>query len=568
MIKFSLIPKGVTTIVEAQLKLFYLMLGANVFKGLIYLYDAQDRYNGDGSGRAIRLILTSIVLMAALRFFPKYIRIGIHWAVISSVLHLYYRVFNQDVGADIVTLQVIVMILISSFYGLNSRWGLIYGTIACAAPILSHYIGFRWTGLHQLPGHLNDLYIGINFIVILLSHNYFYHVLYGTIKEKDGLNKELVQNATSKSIFFSTMAHELRTPLNSVIGIASLLIQDSRNEKQKESLDMLKFSAENLLTLINDILDINKLEAGKLELEAVSFNCHTLLKSVFTSAAAQARGKSLEFNLEVEPDIKQQTYIGDATRLIQILFNLVGNAVKFTERGGITLSARKIAAEEGKDLLSFAIRDTGIGMSEGQQQHVFEPFTQAAAHTARKFGGTGLGLSIVKQLVEMFGSDIRLESEPGKGTTIQFDLWLKHAPAEKVPLAPSEQAQEHTLQSLKVLLVEDNIMNIYFMKQLFKRWDIVADIAENGQEAVELVANKDFDVVLMDMHMPVMDGMEATRQIRLLDNPQKASTHIIALTASVSDEARSRVYENGMNDYLQKPFQLEELRTRLQRLIR
>lgn len=201
--------------------MFYLMLGANVFKGGIYLYDAYHSHQGDGSGRAIRLILTSILLIAALRLFPKYIKAGILWTVSTTVLHVYYRAFSQGVGADVVTLQAIVMVIISSFYGLNAKWGVFYTTVASAAPILCHYISFRFTGLQPLPTELNDLYIGINFLVILMSHVYFHGVLFGSLRAKERLNKELKRTADSKTAFLSTMAHELRTPLNSVIGIAT-----------------------------------------------------------------------------------------------------------------------------------------------------------------------------------------------------------------------------------------------------------------------------------------------------------------------------------------------------------
>ncbi|TDQ08662.1 ATP-binding protein [Pedobacter metabolipauper] len=566
-IKSFLIREPNSSILKAQLKLFYLMLGANVFKGFLYLYDAYDRHQGDGSGRALRLIITSVLLMGALRLFPRYIKFGIHWAVFGTILHLYYRIFNDDIGTDTIAMQAIVMVIISAFYGLNARWGLFYSVVACAAPILSHYIAFRWTGLEPLPENLNDCYIAINFVVILLSHVYFHNVLFGSLKEKDVLNDALAETADAKGTFLSTMAHELRTPLNSVIGIASLLIEDNENEKQKEQLDILKFSAENLLSLINDILDINKLAAGKLELESVSFNCFTLIKSVSTSTAAQAKGKALDFKVEVDQQIQTRIYLGDATRMTQILFNLVGNAVKFTQSGGIIVSAKLLSTIAEVDLIRFQVADTGIGISEKQQRTIFEPFVQASSSTNRKFGGSGLGLSIVKQLVEMFGSSINLESQAGKGTTIYFDLALKHAVIEESTGIKTESSVEVSLSTLNLLLVEDNMMNIYFMKELFRRWEIVADIAENGKEALDLVTKKLYDVVLMDMQMPIMDGIEATKRIRQLADPDKAATYIIALTASVSDEVRARVKESGMNDYLQKPFQLEELHVRLVKLV-
>ncbi|MBB5438130.1 signal transduction histidine kinase/CheY-like chemotaxis protein [Pedobacter sp. AK017] len=561
--KSLFIPQRSTSILEAQLKLFYLMLGANVFKGGIYLYDAYHNHQGDGSGRAIRLILTSILLMAALRFFPKYIKAGIFWAVSTTVLHVYYRAFNQDVGADVITLQAIVMVVISSFYGLNARWGVFYTIIASAAPILCHYISFRFTGLEPLPTGLNDLYVGINFLVILLSHVYFHGVLFGSLRAKERLNKKLKRTADSKTEFLSTMAHELRTPLNSVIGIANLLVEENKDQKEREHLEVLKFSANNLLSLVNDILDINKLGSGKLELDSVPFNCHILISSVSASMTPQVKEKSLSLQLDVDPRIKEMTYDGDATRLSQVLYNLIGNAIKFTEKGGVTVSLMLLVQEEYTDLIGFKVVDTGIGISESQQRVIFDPFRQASANTTRKFGGTGLGLAIVKQLIGLFGSEIKLESVPKIGTTISFDLRFRRSAAK---LVETVETKAVPLDNLRVLLAEDNMMNIYFMRQLLQRWNIKIDVAENGRDALQLLNEKDYDVILMDVNMPIMDGLETAKCIRNLQNPLKSSIHIIALTAEVSEDVKRKLILHGMNDYLPKPFQLEELRNKLSEL--
>jgi signal transduction histidine kinase/CheY-like chemotaxis protein len=565
-IKSLLIPEGSTSIFEAQLKLFYLMLSANVFKGGIYLFDAYNRHQGDGSIRAIRLILTSVLMMVALRVFPKYLKAGIFWAVSATVLHIYYRAFNQNVGPDVITLQAIVMVIISSFYGLNARWGVFYTTIACAAPILCHYINFRWTALEPLPEGLNDIYIGINFLVILMSHMYFHGVLFGSLHAKEVMVKELKKIAENKTTFLSTMAHELRTPLNSVIGIANLLVEENKDQKEREHLEVLKFSAENLLSLVNDILDINKLESGKLELDSVPFNCNILISSVCSSMTPQVEKKSLLLCREFDPLIKDVTYEGDATRLSQILFNLIGNAVKFTEKGSVTISLMLLSREENRDLIRFKVVDTGIGITLSQQEIIFDPFVQAEANTTRKFGGTGLGLSIVKQLVEMFGSKIQLDSTPGVGTAIHFDLLLKRSEKGLINTKEAPEADQAQFDNLRILLAEDNMMNIYFMQQLFRRWNIKADVAENGEQAVQLNNEKQYDVILMDVNMPIMNGLEATERIRSHHDPCKSRVHIIALTAEVSEEIKEKLKEHGINDYLPKPFPLEELKTKLTEL--
>lgn len=549
---------------EAQLKLFYLMLGANILKGLIYLFDALRNHQGDGSGRAIRLMVTSLILMLILRRFPKIISWGIHYAIAGTILHIYYRVFNRDIGADVVTLQAIFMVLISGYYGLGKKWGTVYSVIAFASVILYHYLPFRWTGLHPLPQNLNDLYIGINCLVIIMSHIYFHAVLFGNLRESELLSEKMTELAATKSNFLSTMSHELRTPLNSVIGLAGLLLSEESDAQQKEQLDVLKFSAEGLLTLINDILDFNKLEAGKLELEHVPFDLARLLKSIARGMLFKTEEKSLEFKLQIDPKIEGKRFFGDAARLSQVVYNLVGNAIKFTERGTVSLQVKVLKSGSNDYRIRFQVDDTGIGIPESRQKMIFEPFQQAEANTTRKFGGTGLGLSIVKQLIERLGSEITLKSVPGSGSSFSFELLMKED-LSTVTKATGQQPDNSSfdLGHLSIMLAEDNMMNIFFMKQLFKRWNIIADIAENGQEVLNLLKIKNYDVILMDMHMPVMDGLEATRHIRNLPDPAKAGTYIIALTASVSDQVQTRVKDYGMNDYLPKPFQLDDLKERL-----
>jgi len=551
-----------TRIQEAKLHLFYLMLGANVLKGFIYLWDAMVTYQGDGSLRAIRLIITSILMIVVLHKFPKIIRWGIHYAVIGTILHIYYRVFNQSTGTDVVTCQAIYMVVISAFYGLNKKWGSVYTVIASASVVVCHYIAFRWTGLHPLPQGLNDIYITINFLVILLAHYYFHGVLYSTLDEKDVLNEELAEVALAKSNFLSMMSHELRTPLNSVIGIASLLADDNQNTHQKEQLQGLKFSAEGLLALISNILDVNKLDSGKLELEEVPFNLGTLLKGITTGMAYVAEEKGLRVLLRVDESIRQKEFAGDPTRLSQVMYNLVGNAIKFTKEGTVTIGAGLVRQSGNMFTIKMEVADTGIGISKSQQDKIFDPFVQASQNTTRKYGGTGLGLSIVKQLVNMFGSEIQVSSTMGEGSCFYFEIALREVPVRQGE-GERENNDEAALSGLRVLAAEDNVMNIFFMRQLFKRWGMQADIVENGQQVLDALKHQNYDLILMDMHMPVMDGIEATKAIRMLTDPDKANIYIIALTGSVSDNVQARVLESGMNDYLSKPFQLNDLKSKL-----
>ena len=555
----------IPSISRAQQQLFYLMIGGNILKGFVKLTIAISNEHLGDVYRALIFIISSVLLIFLVKRFPRYIKVGIHFALLSTIFHVYHRVFTPSVGADILAVQYVFLVFICSFYGLNKKWGSLYSLIASGALILPHYLNFTWPpGLQPYPQPYNDIYIFINIVVIIMSHIYFHGVLYGNLDKKNLLNRKLAETATTKTNFLSTMSHELRTPLNSVIGIASLLIQDNKDSKQKEQLDALKFSAESLLALINNILDINKLEAGKFELESIPFSLPTLLNSISKGVAIKAEEKNISFTLKVDQGLNKVLVIGDPTRVSQILYNLVGNALKFTEKGGVTMDILVLHKIGDRYTIRFKVSDTGIGISKEQQRLVFEPFAQASVNTTRKFGGTGLGLSIVKQLVEMQGSHIQLESTPGTGSCFFFDLEFETSIHVHANLPKNGEKSESDISSLRILLAEDNMMNVYFMKQLFKRWNIIADIAENGEKVLEHLSEKNYDVILMDMHMPVMDGAEATRIIRQLPDMEKASTHIIALTASVSDSVQNKVKECGMDNYLHKPFQLDELREKLE----
>jgi signal transduction histidine kinase/CheY-like chemotaxis protein len=567
--RFQFMHSNPPSIWRAQQQLFYVMLGGNILKGLVKLTIAISGNQTGDVYRALFFIISTALLIFLVKRFPRYIAIGIHFALLSTIFHVYHRVFTPLIGADILALQYVFLTIVCSFYGLNKSWGTFYTLLASGALFLPSYLNFTWPpGLQPYPHPYNDIYILINIAVILLAHIYFHGVLYGNINSKNALNEKLAEAAKTKTDVLSTVSHELRTPLNSVIGIASLLIQDNKDVKQKEQLDALKFSAESLLALINNILDINKLESGRFELESIPFSLPTLLNSISKGAAIKAEENKIGFTLKIDEELNKVHVIGDPTRLSQILYNLVGNAVKFTKKGGVTMDVAVLQQLGDRYTVRFKVSDTGIGISKEQQRLIFEPFAQASVDTTRKFGGTGLGLSIVKQLVEMQGSQIQMESTVGEGTCFFFDLQFKTSILVPANLTINAPDPESDISSLRILLAEDNIMNVYFMKQLFKRWNITADFAENGEEVLAHLAEKNYDVVLMDMHMPVMDGAEATRIIRQLKDIEKATVYIIALTASVSDNVQNKVKECGMDNYLHKPFQLDELKDKLQQRVR
>jgi signal transduction histidine kinase/ActR/RegA family two-component response regulator len=392
----------------------------------------------------------------------------------------------------------------------------------------------------------------------------------GSTMERSRKEQELIQAkrqaedaSMAKAQFLSTMSHEIRTPLNAVIGITHLLLQDNPRPEQVENLNALRFSGENLLALINDILDFSKIEAGKIDFEEADFSLCELLTGIKQSLGFKAKEKGLLFRVEEEGSIPS-TLVGDPGRLSQVLNNLLSNAIKFTERGHVLLKVTAGEVANGFTDIHFEVEDTGIGIPADKQQIIFDSFSQASADTSRKFGGTGLGLAITRKLLELQDSDIQVNSEAGEGTTFSFTLRMKVGRQVEQDNNSVFKHATHSYESLKgyrVLLVEDNAMNVIVARQFLNRWELDFEHAENGEEAVDKVKNGQYDLVLMDLQMPVMDGYEATRQIR--------QTHpglpIIALTASAMLEIQEQVYKVGMNDFVTKPFNPKELYQKIAR---
>lgn len=358
--------------------------------------------------------------------------------------------------------------------------------------------------------------------------------------------------ARAKSDFLSVMSHEIRTPLNAIIGIAHLLLQDQLLPSQLENLKALNISAENLLRLINDILDFGKIEEGKIVLAEKNINLQQLAENIKTAHQIRAAERGNTINMVIDNALPPYV-IGDEVRLGQILHNLVSNAVKFTRNGVITLqiSLQKVQHDEAAVL--FSVTDTGVGIEKEKQVLIFDRFTQANVDIAREFGGSGLGLAIVKQLAALHNSDIYLNSEVGRGSTFYFTITFKTGKPEIQTLQPISGRND--LSGIKVLLVEDVEFNIMVAKKMITNWNGAVDIAENGAIAVNKLRQTSYDIVLMDLQMPVMDGYNATKHIRNFNE----AVPIIALTASASADILQRTREFGMTDYLAKPFKPGEL---------
>jgi len=361
-------------------------------------------------------------------------------------------------------------------------------------------------------------------------------------------SKEFAEKAANaKSDFLSVMSHEIRTPLNAIIGYIHLLQNEDPLPSQVDFLRILQISADNLLSLINDVLDFSKIEEGKIVFSERDIDIRQLVNNIKMANRIRAEEKGNMLKVMFDDDVPP-FIIGDDIRLMQVLNNLVSNALKFTHNGRVVIEVQ-LKAQTAKDVtLHFAVIDTGVGISKDKQQMIFERFTQENSNITREYGGSGLGLSIIKMLLNLQHSEILVDSEPGKGSNFHFDLKFNRSLVTKREEKRNDDVKPD-LKGISILLVEDVEFNVILAHKILTNWNAKVTVAENGAVAVEKVRNNNYDVILMDLQMPVMDGLTSAREIR------KFNTHtpIIAQTASTSNDIQELVYECGMNDYVSKP---------------
>jgi signal transduction histidine kinase/ActR/RegA family two-component response regulator len=563
------------TFARAKIKIAFLMLTFAIVKIVITIPLAITHHQYIQATRSGAIFLIFFTLLKYLLYKPQHIRIIAHVVLMTGLFVIWSNLVFIIQQLNIVTVQVVVTTVLCSFYLIGNRTALIYSALSMLPVFLFMVITQGSTAgvaipLQQVVSPVYEITVFLNFISIGAIHYLFYKAYQDNVIEKDLLNKQLAVKvaevkalADAKSMFLASMSHELRTPLNAVIGITDLL-KGSASSEQHENLEILEFSTVSLLSLVNDILDYHKSENDKIELEAIPVNLPELLNKIFSTLKLKANEKNLQLVINADKNLNTICVVSDPTRLTQIIYNLVGNAIKFTKKGKVELRVKLIETTEHGIQVQFIVKDTGIGIPETKHESIFEPFKQASTDTTRHFGGTGLGLAIVKKLLLLFNSSIEVESELGKGSRFSFNI--NFCVTEPQVSKPKTKEGMSKITHLSVLIAEDNSINAMLLERMLGNWGVKTYWAPNGQEVINKLNAEAVDLILMDLQMPVMDGYQTALTVRSLDDPKKSNTPIIALTASISSDIYPQVIAAGMQDYLSKPYEAVALYEKLEKI--
>ena len=509
-----------------------------------------------------------------------YNKYGLHWIIITSIPE---QMFVDDLNRQLITTAVILIVAILASiliyikitsYLLKPVNSLIYAADRFSEGELTQRAKvFRNDEIGKITksyNHLADeLQTNINHLEekVTTRTQELEEAILKLEKSNDEITREKERAEAAnlaKSQFLANMSHEIRTPMNGILGFLQLLNDSILNEEQQENVQMIKSSSDLLLTIINDILDLSKIEAGMMKLENIPFQLRSMIESVVILFTANAKEKGINLKLFISEEVPNYVY-GDPTRIRQVLNNLISNAVKFTDKGIIKVDVTTLKEDETKNDVLFTVSDTGIGISDNDIDKLFQPFSQLDASLTRRYGGTGLGLSICKKIVYLIGGEINVQSVKGSGSVFSFSIPLMKvndiipADEEVINNEVLHKNREINFDSkLKILLAEDNVINQKFFIKLLSKYNLSCDVVNNGQEAVNAYSSKTYDIIFMDCQMPVMDGYEAVRQIRALEETDK-DTAIIAMTAFAMEDDAQKCLDAGMDGYLSKPINSEQI---------